>query len=295
MFLNLLYRILANFKVLLLACAMALYLHSSAMAGESLFVMAGSASKPAIEELAAAFEKAAGVKVELNIGGSGFLLSQLKLSRKGDIYFPGSADFIEKAKKEELIIATTETKIVYLVPAINVKKGNPKKILNFKGLCEPGIKLVIANPESVCLGIFAVELAEKNLDAVQKSTFRKNIASYVESCEKTANAISLGAADAVIGWSVFEKWDPERIETVRISPDELVRLSYLSAVVTKYSKNEPLALKFIEFMKSPAGIECFKKRGYFTTPEEATAYAGKKIPIGGNEYAVPPEWTFNEK
>ena len=266
----------------------------SLAADRGLLIFAGAASKPAIEEIASAFQKKTGIKIELNIGGSGILLSQMKLTQKGDIYFPGSVDFIEKAKKENLISETSEIPIVYLVPAINVKKGNPRKIKNLFDLCAPGLKVVIANPETVCLGVFAAELAEKNFNSEQNAAFRKNIINYVESCEKTANAISLSDIDAVIGWSVFENWDPARIETVKIDPDRIIRLSYLSAAVTKCSKNPQLAKELIDFMKSPEGLECFKKYGYFTTAEEALKYTGKTKPVGGDAYTVPPEWMFNK-
>ena len=43
----------------------------------------------------------------------------------------------------------------------------------------------------------------------------------VESCERTANLISLKGADAVLGWEVFESWDPERIQRISLKPDAL--------------------------------------------------------------------------
>lgn len=264
---------------------------AAAASEERLLVLTGAAGKPPMEELAAAFQKKTGITVDLSVNGSGVLLSQLKLTKKGDVYFPGSVDFIEKARRECLIVESTETNIVYLVPAINVQKGNPKKIRALKDLLKPGVRVVIANPESVCLGVFAVELAENFLDTAERALFRKNVVNYVESCEKTANVISLRAADAVIGWSVFENWNPELIETVKLDPANVVRISYLSAAVTKYARNPETAKKFIEYMKSDEGLSFFKKYKYFTTPEEALGYLGAKKPVGGKEYKVPEEWT----
>ena len=43
-------------------------------------------------------------------------------------------------------------------------------------------------------------------------------------------------------------------------------------------------------MKSPEGLEYFKKFNYFTTPEDALRYVGEKKPVGGVAYTVPPEW-----
>ncbi len=259
-------------------------------AEERLLFMAGAAAQPVVAELAKGFEAKTGVKVDTNIGGSGGLLSQIKLTKQGDVYFPGSIDFIEQAKREDQIIASTVVPVVYLVPAVNVQRGNPHQIKSLKDLCKPGLRVVIANPETVCLGVFAVELVEKLFTPEEKKAFRANIVNYADSCEKTANSIALKSADAILGWSVFEHWNPELIETVKLPPAEIIRLSYLAVAVTKYAKNPQRAQEFIDYMRSDEGMAFFKKFKYFVTPEEAIEFAGEPRPIGGDCYSVPPEW-----
>jgi molybdate transport system substrate-binding protein len=170
---------------------------------DELLVFAGAASKPPTEEAAKAFEKKTGVKVNVTFGGSGFVLSQMTLARKGDIYFPGSSDYMEIAKKKGFVFPETEQYVVYLVPAINVQKGNPKGIKSLRDLTGPGLRVAIANPDGVCVGLHAVEIVEKNLASEEKAAFRNNLVNYTESCEKTATAVSLKTVDAVIGWKVF--------------------------------------------------------------------------------------------
>lgn len=257
---------------------------------ERILFMAGAAAQPVVEPLARAFEAKTGVRVDVNIGGSGMLLSQIKLSKKGDVYFPGSIDFIEQAKKDGQIDESSVTPIVYLVPSINVQKGNPKKVRTLKDLCQPGLKVAIAQPETVCLGVFAVELVERFFTPEEKRAFRANLVTYTESCEKTATAIVLKSVDAVIGWSVFEHWNPELIETVKLGPDEIIRISYLAVAVTRHSQNVEASKKFIEFMKSQEGLEFFRKFHYFTTAEEALEYVGQQKPVGGTPYTVPADW-----
>lgn len=258
-------------------------------AEERLMVFAGAASKPPTEEAAAAFEKKTGVKVDLTFGGSGYVLSQMILGKQGDIYFPGSSDYMELAKKKDVVFPETEKYVVYLVPAINVQKGNPNNIKSLKNLTKPGLRVAIANPEGVCVGAYAIEILEKNFTSEEKAQFRKNLINYTESCEKTATAISLNAADAVIGWEVFQYWDPEKIETIPLKKSEIIRIGYIPIAISKFTKNKKLAQKFIDFILSEEGKAIYRKYHYFMTADEAIAYIGEKKPVGG-EYVVPAEW-----
>lgn len=263
-------------------------------AKERLLVYAGAASKPPTEEAIKIYEDRTGQKIDVIFGGSGYVLSQMKLTKQGDIYFPGSSDFMEKAKQENIVFANTEKIIVYLVPAINVPKGNPKKIKTLKDLTRPGLRIAIANPEYVCVGTYAVEIMEKVFNQQEKISFKKNLVNYTESCEKTATAISLNMVDAVIGWSVFEHWDNNRIETIRIPKDQIVRIGYIPIAISKFTKNRKAAQQFIDFMSGPEGKKVFAKYHYFSTPEDAFNWLGEIRPVGG-EYIVPTEWLNNAK
>ena len=256
---------------------------------ESLLVFAGAASKPPTEEAAKAFEKKSGIKVDLVFGGSGFVLSQMILAKKGDIYFPGSSDFMEIARKKGAVAANTERKVVYLVQAINVQKGNPKGIHTLRDLNRPGLRVAIANPDGVCVGLYAVETIEKEFSPLEKAAFKKNLVNYTESCEKTATAISLKTVDAVIGWSVFQHWDPARIETIPLNKNEISSIGYIPIAISTYSNNKARARQFIDFLLSAEGKAIYRKYHYFMSPEEANAWIGAKKPVGG-EYLLPKEW-----
>lgn len=256
---------------------------------EEILVFAGAASKPATEEIAKAFETKTGIKVNVTFGGSGFVLSQMTLAKKGDIYFPGSSDFMEIAKKKGVVFPETERYVVYLVPAINVQKGNPKGIKTLSDLARPGLRVAIANPEGVCVGLYAVEIIEKNFDANKKAALKKNLVNYTESCEKTATAVSLKAVDAVIGWRVFQYWDTERIETVPLKKEQIIRIGYLPIAISKFTKNLSISQKFIDFVLSEEGKKVFRKYHYFMSPDEASQWIGQKKPVGG-EYEVPKSW-----
>lgn len=261
----------------------------SASPGRKLLVFAGAASKPPTEEAARLYEEKTGVKVELVFGGSGYVLSQMKLSKQGDIYFPGSSDYMEKAKRDGDVFADTEKVVVYLVPAINVPRGNPHNIRALRDLSRAGLRVAIADPETVCVGAYAVEIVEKGLTPEEKAAFRRNLVNYTESCEKTATAVSLRMADAVIGWCVFEHWDPARIETVPLPKEQVPRIGYIPVAVSKYTKDRAAAQAFIDFLTGPEGRAVYARHRYFATAQDAAKWIGAPKPVGG-EYAVPPEW-----
>lgn len=238
----------------------------------------GSASKPATEELAALFEKERGVRVLLHFGGSGKMLSQLELGQRGDLYFPGSSDYMELAKRRKLVLPETEQRIVYLVPAINVPRGNPKGIRELNDLAKPGLRVGMARPDSVCVGLYGEEVlrAAGLWEAVEPQ-----LVTQTESCAKTAQIVALGHVDAVMGWRVFEYWKPDAIETVLLKPREIARIGYIPAAVAQVSRQRALAEEFIAFMRSPRGQALFRKWHYLTDLTEARRFALPTTPVGG--------------
>ena len=242
----------------------------------------GSASKPAIEEVVVAFEKKTGVKVVLHFSGSGTMLSQMKMAHRGDIYIPGSPDYMIKAEREGIIAPKTIKIVAYLIPAILVQKGNPMNIQNLSDLTRQGTRVAIGNPESVCVGLYAVEILEK---ANLLKDIGKNIVTLGGSCSKTASLIPMKAVDAIIGWRVFTKWNPETTDVVFLKPEQLPRIAYISAAISTFSKHPEDAKKFIEFLTTENAQQIFAKWGYISTEKEAKKFApDAKI---GKEYKLP--------
>jgi len=277
-------------RVILVALILAFTIvHHAQSSSNRILIYAGAASKPATEEIVKGFKEKTGIIADVIFGGSGFVLSQMKLSKKGDLYFPGSSDFMEVAKKEDLVFPESEKIVVYLVPAINVQKGNPKGIHSLRDLTRDRIRVAIANPEMVCVGTYAVEIIEKNLAPAEKKKFKKNLVNYTESCEKTASVISLKAVDAVIGWRVFQYWDPERIETILLKPEAISRIGYIPIAISKFTRDKIAAQKFIDFLLSSWGKAAFQKYHYLMDLQESRRFTKPDTPVGG-EYLLPEEW-----
>ncbi len=252
---------------------------------EKITAFCGSASKPATEEAAGVFQKKTGIAVELHFSGSGTMLSQMKLSKRGDVYMPGSPDYMTKAVRDGVVDKGTVKIIAYLVPAIDVQKGNPGNIRTLSDLARPGVRVGIGNPNAVCVGLYAVEILERN---GLLSEVRENIVTHAPSCSSTAALLVMKKVDAVIGWRVFSEWRPDKIEAVFLKEDEVPRLAYIPAAVSHYSRNKEKAGRFIDFLTSSEGQKIYAGWGYIAGEGEARKYA-PKAKIGG-EYRLPADY-----
>jgi len=226
-----------------------------------LLVFVGTASKPAMEEAKKAFEAAnSDVKLDINYAGSGTLLNQMTLEKTGDVYVPGSDDFMDRAQKQGAIRPETRQIICWLVPAIVVPKGNPKKIQRLEDLARPGVRVGLAKAGAVCLG----DISEEILTAaglVEK--VKKNVVTYALSCEETAHLVELGEVDAIIGWEVFSSWAPEKIEAIPLPANLAARARNIAAAVSAFSRQPARAQELVDFLaSSPQSKEIFQHHGY---------------------------------
>jgi len=228
-----------------------------------LMAFVGSATKPPSLEAKAAFEKKhPNITVDMTFGGSGTLLNQMTLERIGDIYMPGSDDYMDKAEKQKAVIPETRTIIVYLIPSICVRHGNPKNIRSLADMARPGVTVGLARTGAVCLGDVADEILRK---AGLEEQVKKNCVTYAASCEQTQQLVQFGEVDAVIGWDSFKFWAPDKIDIVPISPKHL-RVRNVPAAVAAYSKQPKAAAQFIAFLTSKQGKKIFSKHGYSVKP-----------------------------
>jgi molybdate transport system substrate-binding protein len=223
---------------------------------ERLTVFAGAASQPATREVAQLFSDETGVRVDCNFGGSGTMLNQIRMEHFGDLYIPGSDDYMDKAEKEELVDAKSRRVICRLLPVICVAKGNPKQIKGIADLARPGLRITIGDPKSVCLGSIAKAAIE---EAGIYAEVQKRIVTFASDCQQVASLIRLNEVDAAIGYDVFQRQSPDAMDTV---PLPGVRSVTVPVAVVTFSKQKELAQQFADFVSGPKGREIFVRHGY---------------------------------
>ena len=95
----------------------------------------------------------------------------------------------------------------------------------------------------------------------------------------------VNSVDAIIGWRVFAKWNPDGIDVAYLEPEQIPRLSYITGAIAMFTEDRASGQKFLDFLVSPEGQVIFSKWGYIATANEARKFA-PNAKIGG-EYQLP--------
>jgi molybdate transport system substrate-binding protein len=272
-----------------LMAAITVFFSIVSYAGEPLMVFCGAAFKPPMEEVVKVFTEKTKIKVTVTYGGVGTLLSQIVLTKQGDLLVVPSEYIMLQANAKGVILPGSVESLAYVVPAINVQKGNPKNIKGLADLAKPSLKVAIANPELVFTGMLAVEIIRRSLGPDQITQLKKNIVTYPEDFNKLATTLILGNVDVIMGLHNLGQWYPNRVDTIKLRPDEVRRIGAGQAAVLKNSKNVPEAVELKSFMVSGEGQKIFARYNYFPTPEDAFKWVGAKKPVGG-ERPAPVNW-----
>ncbi len=220
---------------------------------------AAGLQKP-VEEIARQYEKAYGVKIRLNFGGSGQLLTKLEIAG-GDLYLPADKSYTDQAKDQGLVAETLT--VSKLTAGIIVAKGNPRNIKSLNDLTQNDVKVVIAR-RSAAVGKFTHQVLEK---AKLLTAIENGIISKVGTVNEVALQVNLGASDAGIVWdALIPQFDQSEFVIV---PEFDQQPKYATIGVLENSKNRTEALKFARYLTAKdQGTLVFEKYGFASIVSE---------------------------
>lgn len=227
-----------------------------------LFVFAGAANKPVLDQAAVQLRSQENLRLVFSYGGSGTVLSQMQLARRGDLYIPGSHDWLERAIARGLVDPATRVDFAYLRPALLVLRGNPKGIKTLADLGRADVKAAIAEPRSVCVGEYAVRVLRR---AGLESLLLPRLA-RASSCEAVGNLLATQTVDAVLGWDVFTAWYPGHVEAVPLPAELTPEQATISGAVAVFSQHKAEAARVLAWLAGPQGQTLWRQAGYRTEP-----------------------------
>ena len=117
---------------------------------KSITLYCAAGIKPVVEKVAKQYYDEYGIRVNIQYGGSGTLLSNIRVAKQGDLFLAADRSYIDEAINFGVIKETQP--LAYIKPVIAVAKGNPKSINNISDLFNENLKVAIANPEAASVG-----------------------------------------------------------------------------------------------------------------------------------------------
>ncbi|MBX9677890.1 MAG: molybdate ABC transporter substrate-binding protein [Gemmataceae bacterium] len=211
-----------------------------------------------MEPIAKQYEGERGQKIELRYGPSQTILSQMILSKQGDLFVPADDSYIEDAKKKGV---TAEVLPLASMSAVLATRPGFPKAKSWDEVLRPGVKWVIANPEAAAISKVARQSLTKSghWDKIQelKPTMHGTV-------NQVAQAVSLGAADVGIIWDAVAQQFPKA--TLARLPELDGATGQIRVVVTTFSKNPQNALDFAKYLAAAdKGQVEFEKHGFRTS------------------------------
>ena len=197
------------------------------------------------------------------------MLSQMILSRSGDVYVAPEQMFMETATEKQAIDPETIKSVAYMIPVIAVKKGNPLNIATLEDLARPGVQVAITRTETTLLGKYAPEIFQK---AGLAEEIGNNIVTETARPDNLLTMLIMGQVDAGIIWHFYEVQATDEIEVIYLGPQQLTGIGEMQAAVSSYTNNKKAAQQFVDFMTSADCKEVFKNLGYLVDAEEVKEY-----------------------
>ena len=232
----------------------------SAHAEDALRLYGPGGPAPAMREAAAAFEKSAGIKIDVTAGPTPKWIDQAKTD--ADMVFSGSetmmTDFVLAMESQ---LSHRDVIPLYLRPlAILVRPGNPRRISGFEDLLRPGLSVLVVNGAGQN-GVWE-DAAGRKGDIKTVKALRSNIAAYARnSAEAKATWVNDKTLDAWLIWNIWQVESPTLADVVNIAPEYAVYRDAGIAITTR-GKLKPQTQRFVDFLQSPAGAAIFARWGW---------------------------------
>ncbi|MFA7694925.1 MAG: molybdate ABC transporter substrate-binding protein [Methanoregula sp.] len=233
---------------------------------DSILVYAGAGLKAPLDEIGLHFTNQTGIAVQYNYGGAGTLVSQMNLTRKGDVFMPGSTVEFATAKSQGLV--NDSQYVAYHVPVIVVQKGNPKNITTLSDFTRTGLKVALGDANATAIGKAGTKMFKAlNITAAVE----KNVVTRTPTINELTTAMKTGQADVAI--LTLDQYDPATMDKIEIPLSQnVVLITPIGA--TTFSQNTNAANKFVAFVASDEGKAIFVAHGFPSYPNET--YAGVK-------------------
>ncbi len=226
------------------------------VAPDPLTVYCAAGVRAPVEAAAEAWTKETGQRVQLQFGGSGTLLNNLRVAPRADLYLAAATGYMDKASALQLI--AEQIPLAHQHLCIAVPAGNPAGITSIDDVLDGKVRLAIPNPDTAAAGkTCKTVLQELGVwDRLQPS-----IVVTKPTVNEVAADVRLGTVDAAITWNATTRLvgGLEAVNDARFKPSrEAVTIGVLRA-----SKQPTNALQFARWLAArDRGALDFARAGF---------------------------------
>jgi len=218
-----------------------------------LYWFCSAAAKTPSLKIAKLFNKTHKNRVFLIAGGTGQVLEQMRLSKRGDVYTCLDEKFFKLAQDMGLVLKYK--KILKMTPVFGISKRGERKVKEFKDLFKTGIKIAGGNPKTMALGKTYM-LLEKKLPKKLSRELKINTTVYAINISQIINYLKLSVVDAGILFKSIARMNKFKFVKIPTKYNQ-IKIGYLAEISFGKSKAKDELFKFI--LKH---LDIYKKWGF---------------------------------
>jgi molybdate transport system substrate-binding protein len=223
-----------------------------------LTVYAAASLTDALKEIAAAYEKQSGDKLQFNFSASSMLARQIEEGAPADLFFSADEAKMDALEKKDLLLPGTRRSLLSNLLVIVVPTDASAVPKLAADLAKPEFKkIALAEPQTVPAGIYAREYLQKLglWDAVKEKVVP------TENVRAALAAVESGNVEVGIVYKTDSLISKKVKVAVEVPAAEGPKISYPIAVL-KSSKQPDRAKKFAEYLAGPTPRSVFEKFGF---------------------------------
>lgn len=223
----------------------------------SLLVYCAASLRVPVEQIADDYRREHGVTVNLQYGGSNTLLSQIEVSRQGDLFLAADESYLAIGRQKGFVAESLP--LASLKPVVAVRRGNPRSVRSLDDLLR--LRVAVGNPDQTAVGKATRALLEpagrwRALDTAvrQRGVYKPTVADVT-------NDVALGSVDAGIIWDAVAA-QYAVLEVVDL-PEFSAGAAEVAVGVLASAKDSEAALRFARYAAgADRGRKAFAEHGY---------------------------------
>lgn len=256
---------------------------------KSLRMYCAAGIKAPVEEIARLYQEEFGIRIDLQYGGSGTLLSQLEVQPAGvDLYLAADDSYVRLGREKGLLAESL--RLSFMHPVIGVPTENPQDISRLEDLQTEGLRIGMANPDAAAVGKVVRQALESSGDW---EWLQSSVKVFKPTVMDLANDLKVGSLDAGIVWNTTVNQYPELAAVeVPVLKQEARTVAISICTQTKHATS---ALHFSRYMQArDRGGPVFEQHGYQPEDGDRWSSSPKLVLYAGSMFNQAIEQTIQD-